>query len=101
MVSVDVAGRHDRDSQLARELRERAIASAVAAPERPLELDPEAFRAEHGPQPPSEALGLVEDAGLYAPCEQPVTREAREADEAVRVLFELVERDARRRGLAG
>src|SRR5207244_7241913 len=73
---------------------------AVAAPARPLELDPAALGAQRGHQPPAEALSLVENAGLAPPREQPVAGTAREADEPGRVLLELVQRDPWGGGLA-
>ena len=45
-MGVDVAGRDGGDPEPLGELGEAPVASPVAAPERPLQLDPEAFAAE-------------------------------------------------------
>jgi hypothetical protein len=101
VVHVHVARRDRRHAEPFRERRQRAVARTVAAPERPLELDPETLGAEGGKQALSETLGLVEDPRLDPACEQPVARAAREAYQALGVALELVERDARRERLAG
>ena len=57
VVHVDVAGRHAPDAEPLGEILQPAIARPVVAPERPLQLDPEAVAAEGADQPPPERLG--------------------------------------------
>ena len=56
VVHVDVAGRHAADAEPLGEVGQPAVARPVGAPERPLQLDPEAVAAEGAGQPPPERL---------------------------------------------
>ena len=88
MVGVHVARRNAGHAQPLGELREHAVARAVAAPERALELDAEALAPERGEQPIPVAHGRA------------VARAAGQAQKPVRVLLHLFERGVRRRALA-
>ena len=54
VVGVRIAGRHRRHPEPLGERDEPAVPRAVTAPERPLQLDPEAIRAEGPQQPPRQ-----------------------------------------------
>ena len=94
-VHVDVPGGHARHPEPLGQLGEEAVAVPVVAGEGALELDPEALRAE-GPQQPARDGGR---AGMVA-CLDPaghraVAGAARQADEPLGVLLDLLERDVR------
>src|SRR5436309_2542941 len=78
---VDVTGRHARHLEPAREQLQSAVASAIVAQKRSLQLDPEPLGAERIAQPPQR--GLVVDA---------VQRAAREANQSLAVLEDRLER---------
>jgi hypothetical protein len=88
---VDVPGRHARDPEPLGELDEPTVAGPIPAPERSLQLDPEAVDSERGDEPTPEDAGAIELAPLPAPGEGAVAGAAREADEPLAVLLERVE----------
>jgi hypothetical protein len=96
LVRVDVAGRHARHAEPLGELRQEAVAAAVAACERALELDAQAVAPERGEQAAAERCGAGVVAALDARGERARARAARQADEAGGVALDLGERDARR-----
>ena len=55
-VRVDVAGGHRRHPQPGRQIGQRAVARAVVAQERPLQLDPQPVAPERPQQPPQRRL---------------------------------------------
>ena len=65
------------------------VASPVPAPERPLDLDPEAIGAEDPQQRPSEPLGLGMAAAGDPAREGAVAGAAGEADQSARVALEV------------
>ncbi len=83
-VRVDVARGHAGDAEPPRERLELAVLRTVVPREGPLELDPQPLGTEGGQQPAQP--GLVAD---------PLAGAAREADEPLRVLREVRERDGR------
>ena len=85
-VRVDVAGRHRRHAQPLGQPGEPAVARAVVALERPLQLDAQVLAPEGGQQPPQRRL--VVHALARAPAQ---------ADEPGGVLLERLQRHGRRR----
>jgi hypothetical protein len=83
-VGVDVAGRHARHAQPRGEVGQLAVAGAIVAMERALQLDPERVAPEDGQQ--RAGGGLVVDAVVGAP---------RQADQSLGVLGEVVDREQR------
>ncbi len=83
---MHVAGRDAGDAERLREPGEAAVAGAVVAPERPLQLDPEALAAEGGEQPLGMDVAAVAGA-------------AGEADDAIGVTLDVVEIDGGGEGL--
>ena len=69
-VGVDVAGRDAGDAEALRQPREPPVARPVAAPEGPLELDPEAVAAEGRREAAAEPLGTARSP-------RPAARQAR------------------------
>jgi hypothetical protein len=84
LVRVDVAGRHARDAQPRGEIRQLAVAGAVVPVEGALQLDPERVGPEDGQQR-AGGRRVVHAMG----------RAAREADQALGVLGEVVDRQQR------
>ena len=92
-MGVDVAGRDAGDAEPLGEAGEPAVAGAVAAPVGPLQLDPEAVAAEGGEQAPAErARPRAVSPRSQAPASSAVAGAAGEADEALGVLLDLLER---------
>ena len=98
-VGVDIARGHAGNPQPLGELREVAVATAVAAGERALELDPEAIRPERAQKAPSDERRLGVELPVDPAPDRPVPRAAGQAHEAGRVALDLLERDARGRRL--
>ena len=105
VVHMDVAGRHALDPEPLGEIHQPAIAGPVEAPERPLELDPEAVAAEGADEPPPQRLRGRRVGGARpsapsakAPRERPVASAAREADEPLGPLLERAQRQGGGRG---
>ena len=69
-VRVDVAGRHRRHAQPGGQIGQRAVARAVVALERPLELDPQAVAPEGPQQPPQRRLVVHPAQGAAAQAHQ-------------------------------
>jgi hypothetical protein len=84
-VRVDVARRHRRYPQPLRQLGEPAVARAVVALERPLQLDAQVVAPERGQQPPQGRLVV-----------HALARAAAQADEPGGVLLQRLERHRRR-----
>ena len=88
-MGVDVAGRHAGHPERRREVGEAAVARAVAAPERHLQLDPEAVGPECPEQRPAEPLGAAVVAAGDPARQRPVAGAAGQADEALRVPLDV------------
>src|SRR5207302_6892640 len=95
-VRVDVAGGHARHAEALGQLRELTIATAIAAAERPLELDPHALRAKRAQQAAAHGGGLRVTLALDPPRHRALARAARQADEPVRVALDVVQPHGRR-----
>ncbi len=96
---MDVALATHRTPEPPGEALQPAIARPVVAPERPLQLDPEAVGAEGTRQPAPQRLGRTRLARQRAATgtlerrrERPVARAPREADESLRTSLERGER---------
>jgi hypothetical protein len=89
-VHVDVAGRDAGDGQVFGECGEPAVAGAVVAPERALELDAEALALEGIAKPAPEVSCRGGLAARPAPGEGPVPRAPGEADNALGMPLELL-----------
>ena len=85
-VRVDVARRHRRHPQPLGQPGEPAVARAVVALERPLQLDAQVVAPERGEQPPQRRLVV-----------HALARAAAQADEPGGVLLERLQRHRRRR----
>ncbi len=94
-VGVDVAGRHAGHAEPLGEAGEPAVARAVVAPVGPLQLDAEAVAAEGGEQAIGEAARAARITPRPGPRHRPIPRAARQADQALGMLFELLQRDRR------
>ncbi len=75
------------------QLGQQPVAPAVVAPEGPLELDPEALRPK-GAQEPSRPRSRLDGPVVHQTGHSTVARAARQADDPLRVLLEVGERDA-------
>ena len=99
-VRVDVAGGDGGHPQPLGEPGEPAIAAAVAAPEGPLQLDPEAVPPEGTEQPPGGLRSCRHVPPLPGGGKHSGPGASREADQALGVLFELLQRHRRLPGAA-
>ena len=97
-VGVDVAGRDAGHAEPLGERGEPAVAGAVVPPVGPLQLDPEAVAAEGGEQARGRAAPRRAVAPLPGPGERSLARAAGEADQALGVLLDLLQRHLRLRG---
>jgi hypothetical protein len=88
-VGVDVAGRDAGHPERGGEIAEAAVAGTIAAPERELELDPEAVRPERGEERPAEPLGAAMVAADDPPRQGAVAGAAGEADDAAPVALDV------------
>src|SRR4029079_10329789 len=79
---------------------EPAVARAVAPPERPLQLDPEALRAEGGEQAARQRLGARRIATLPEAGRGAVAGTARKANETLGMPAEGTKRQKRGEGVA-
>ncbi len=100
IVGVDVAGRHAGHPEQRRELAEPAVAGAIAAPERHLQLDAEAIAAECCEQRPAELLGAAPIAAGDPSRQRSVAGATRQADEPLGVPLDVAHRDERGQGEA-
>ncbi len=98
VVHVDVAGGDARHPEPLGELGEQAVATTVAACERPLKLDPEAIRPERAQETARDRRGGRVLRALDARGHGAASRAAREADEAIGVALDLLEAHPRRLG---
>jgi len=93
---VNVAGGHARHADSLGELSEQAVAAAVVAAERPLQLDPEAVWAEGAQQAPRRGGGLRVLVALDPGRHGAIARAARQAHQSLGVALEVIQRRARR-----
>ena len=90
------AGRDAGDPEPLGEPGEPAVARPVVAPERPLQLDPEAVAPERGEQAPRQRLGAAaRSPRSQRPASGPVAGAPGEADEPLGVPLQLGQRHAR------
>ena len=94
-VHVDVARGDRGHPQPLGELGQQAVAAPVVAPERALELDPEAVGAEDAEEPAGRGRGLRVAPRLHARGHRAAPRAARQAHEPGGVRLERLQRDAR------
>ena len=92
-VGVDVAGGDGGHAEAAGEGGEPAVAGAVVSPVGALELDPQVGGAEGVEQPAGVGLGGGQVAALPVAGDEPVAGAAGEADQALGVLGDALERD--------
>ena len=99
-MGVCVARRHRGHPKPLRQGGEPAVTRAVVAPERPLQLDPEAVGPEGPQQPPGQLGGAGRVPALPAPRHGAVAGAAGEADQPLGVALELVDGKRRRERLS-
>ena len=104
---MDVAGRHARDAEPLGEALQPQVARPIMAPERPLQLDPEAVGPEGARQPASQRLGGLGLASgraaaraLEHPRERPLPRAPGQADQPLGTPLERGQRQGGGEGLA-
>ena len=100
VVGVGVPSRSAGHPEPLTQLRQPAVARAVAPPQRPLQLDPQALGPEGLQQPPRHRLGPAGIPALPAPRHRAGAGAAREADQPLRVGRQLGERQRGRQRLA-
>ena len=98
-VRVDIARGHTRHSEPLRQLGEQTIAPTVVPRERPLQLHPEAIRAERTQEAPADSGRGRVLAPLHARGESTVARAAGQAHQPLRIALDVLERHHRRSGL--
>ncbi len=103
---MDVAGGDARDPQALRQAGEPAVASHVAPPQRPLELDAKAVAAEGAHQALTQrhrggglGAGRLTPSALEDPRERAVASAAGEADQAFSALLQGRKRQQRGEGV--
>jgi hypothetical protein len=92
---VDVPGGHRGHAESPGQLGEQPIAAPVVAPERALDLDAEAIRAEDAGEAAGDRRRIRVTIRLHERGDRAVAGAARQADEAGGVLLELRQGDAR------